>query len=286
MMKGTGLLVRGVCVVLLGLLAASRGAGQGQRRQPAVIVVHLPDEEAELTVSGERTRQVGIRRRFTSPPLQPGKEYFYTLTATWEPNNYTTITRTRKVYVRAGQRSEADLRAKDPKRPDDILIRFVPTPQAVVNRMLRLGGVGKGDVVYDLGCGDGRIVITAVAKFGARRGVGVDIDPERIAESRDNARKAGVTDKVEFRQQDVMKVNDLSSATVVMLYMGDDLNLQLRPILLKNLRPGSRIVSHRFTMGDWKPDRTVTMVWRGEKYKLHLWTIKEASKAPSKEEQK
>src|SRR5438046_9379949 len=126
--------------------------------------------------------------------------------------------------------------------------------------MLRLANVGKDDLVYDLGCGDGRLVITAVEKFQAQRGVGVDIDPERIKDSNANAQKSRVQGKVEFRQGDVLEINDLADASVVMLYMGNDLNLRLRPILQKTLKPGSRIVSHRFLMGDWKPLKTETII--------------------------
>jgi ribosomal protein L11 methylase PrmA len=131
------------------------------------------------------------------------------------------------------------------------LAPYVPTPQDVVERMLTLAEVGRNDVVYDLGCGDGRIVITAARKFGAR-GVGVDIDPDRIKESEVNAKTAGVQDRVTFKQQDAMTV-DLSPATVVTLYLLSASNLKLRPILTKQLRPGARIVSHAFSMGDWEP---------------------------------
>jgi predicted RNA methylase len=183
------------------------------------------------------------------------------------------------VAVRVGPEIVADLRQADEKTPDDILIRYVPTPPQVVEAMLRLAAVGKDDVVYDLGCGDGRIVIAAVRQFGARRGVGIDIDPQRIRESRANARRQNVENTVEFRQADVLKIEDLSDATVVTLYMGEDLNRLLRPILQKKLKPGARIVSHRFTMGDWKPLKTETIVDRsGEKYLIHLWKIEEAKK--------
>ena len=135
------------------------------------------------------------------------------------------------------------------REPD---VRFVPTPQEVVMEMLRMARVTKDDVVYDLGCGDGRIVITAAKVFGAR-GVGVDIDPARIKESNENATKTGVTDRVKFVQQDLFEIN-LSEATVVSLYLLPELNLKLRPKLLRELRPGTRVVSHEFDMGDWKPD--------------------------------
>lgn len=134
------------------------------------------------------------------------------------------------------------------------LAPYVPTPQDVVDRMLALAGVGATDVVYDLGCGDGRIVITAAKKFGAR-GVGVDIDPDRIKESEANAKAAGVEGQVSFKLQDALSV-DVSPATVVTLYLLSSSNAKLRPMLTKQLRPGARIVSHAFGMGDWKPEKT------------------------------
>ena len=163
--------------------------------------------------------------------------------------------------------------AKPARQPD---VPYVPTTEQAVQAMLKLAGVKKTDVVYDLGCGDGRMVITAVKEFGAKRGVGVDLDPQRIQESKANAREHKVEGKVEFRQGDVLDIKDLSSATVVTLYMSDDLNLRLRPILQKTLKSGARVVSHRFTMGDWKPSKTITVTDRdGEKYRLHLWKIGE-----------
>ena len=129
-------------------------------------------------------------------------------------------------------------------------VPFVPTPEAVVDKMLEVAAVGPNDVVYDLGSGDGRIVIAA-AKKGARA-VGIDIDPERIREARQNARRAGVDRRVEFRQGDLFKA-DIGEATVVTLYLLTGVNRQLRPKLLAELKPGTRVVSHAFDMGDWKP---------------------------------
>lgn len=129
-------------------------------------------------------------------------------------------------------------------------VPFVPTPDAVVDRMLEVAKVGPNDVVYDLGSGDGRIVIAA-AKKGARA-VGIDIDPERIREARANARRAGVGKRVEFRQGDLFKA-DIQDATVVTLYLLSGVNQRLRPKLLSELKPGTRVVSHAFDMGDWKP---------------------------------
>jgi uncharacterized protein (TIGR03000 family) len=272
------------------LAAASLGSQQAPDKTPAMksatVVVRLPQDDARLTVDGAPTRQRGTERRFSTPPLEPGKKYSYVMVAVWEPNNYTRITRTRKVFVEAGKETAVDLREKDPKTPDDIFVRYVPTPDAVVEAMCKLAGVGKDDVVFDLGCGDGRIVVTAVAKFNAKKGVGVDLDPERIKDSKETAKRFKVEDKVEFRQADVLKLDDLSSASVVMLYMGEDLNLALRPILQKTLKPGSRVVSHRFTMGDWKPDKTETVAAGLRSIQIHLWTIKEPDKEKDKDDKK
>jgi SAM-dependent methyltransferase len=140
------------------------------------------------------------------------------------------------------------------KRPDaPQLAPYVPTPQDVVDRMLLLAGVTKADVVYDLGCGDGRIPITAARKYGAR-GYGVDIDPQRIAEANANAKAAGVAHLVTFALQDAMKT-DVSGASVVTTYLLTASNLKLRPMLTKQLKPGSRIVTHSFGMGDWTPEK-------------------------------
>ena len=150
------------------------------------------------------------------------------------------------------------------------LAPYVPTPEDVVDRMLQLARVTKDDVVYDLGCGDGRIVVAAAKKYGAR-GVGVDIDPQRIAESEANARKAGVEHLVSFKLEDAMQV-DVSPATVVTLYLLSASNLKLRPILTKQLKPGSRIVSHAFSMGDWEPAKVDQFQdSRGISRTLYLW---------------
>jgi SAM-dependent methyltransferase len=150
------------------------------------------------------------------------------------------------------------------------LAPFVPTPQDVVERMLQLAGVTKDDVVYDLGSGDGRLVITAAKKYGAR-GVGVDIDPERVAESRANARREGVEHLVRFEQRDAL-ATDVSEATVVTLYLLSSSNMKLRPILTKQLRPGARIVSHAFGMGDWTPEKAEDFRdSNGSTRRLYLW---------------
>ena len=162
--------------------------------------------------------------------------------------------------VARAQAQEADFESKK-------IVPFVPTPQEVVDKMLETAQVQKGDVVYDLGSGDGRIVITAARKYGVRA-VGFEIDPDLIKKSRENIRKEGLQQLAEIRQQDILTV-DVSGATVVTMYLLPDVNLQLRPTLLRQLKPGSRIVSHAFDMGDWKPDKVVQVNGRT----VYLWTL-------------
>jgi ribosomal protein L11 methylase PrmA len=150
------------------------------------------------------------------------------------------------------------------QHPDVI---FVPTPQEVVDKMLELAKVGKGDVLYDLGSGDGRIPVTAAMRYGIRA-TGIDIDPQRIAEANENAKKNGVSHLVRFLQEDLFKAK-FSEATVVTLYLLPDLNVKLRPRLLAELKPGTRIVSHQFDMGTWKPERKLELNGRT----IYLWTV-------------
>ena len=146
-------------------------------------------------------------------------------------------------------------------------VPYVPTPQTVVDEMLKLAAVTKDDVVYDLGSGDGRIVITAAKKYGVR-GVGVDIDPERVKEANANAVQASVTDRVKFIEQDLFQT-DLKEASVVTLYLLPEVNLRLRPKLWRELKPGTRVVSHAFDMGDWEPEKTVKVEGRT----IYYWVI-------------
>jgi precorrin-6B methylase 2 len=153
-----------------------------------------------------------------------------------------------------------------PLRAPDVI--FVPTPHEVVDAMLKVAAVGKGDVLYDLGSGDGRIPITAAQNYGIERGVGIDINPERIKEANANRAKAGVGQRVTFINADLFESN-LSEATVVTLYLLPELNLKLLPKLLKELKPGTRIVSHAFDMGSWQPQQKLNVSGRD----VYFWTI-------------
>jgi predicted RNA methylase len=145
---------------------------------------------------------------------------------------------------------------------------FVPTPHEVVDAMLKVAKVGKDDVLYDLGSGDGRIPITAAQKYGIARGIGIDINPQRIKEANENLRKAGVGERVRFVNADLFE-SDLSDATVITLYLLPELNLKLLPKLLKEVKPGTRIVSHAFDMGTWKPEQSLDVGGR----KVYFWMI-------------
>ena len=152
-------------------------------------------------------------------------------------------------------------------------VGYVPTPPAVVQRMVELARVGRDDVVYDLGCGDGRLVIEA-ARRGAKRGVGIDIDPELVSRAQGEARRAGVAERVSFRTADLFQ-SDFSDGTVVMLYLLPELNLKLRPQLWRQLPVGARVVSHAFSMGDdWPPQHLETL----QGSSIYVWTITEAQK--------
>jgi len=164
--------------------------------------------------------------------------------------------------------------AQDGARPRPE-VPFVPTTEQAVQAMLKLADVKSTDIVYDLGCGDGRIVIAAAKNFGARA-VGIDIDPVRIGEAKENAAKAGVEKQVRFEENDLFKA-DIHEATVVTLFLLSSVNLRLRPKLLQDLKPGTRVVSNTFDMGDWKPDKELTVGSPEEQtylsHRLYLWTI-------------
>jgi protein-L-isoaspartate O-methyltransferase len=159
--------------------------------------------------------------------------------------------------------------AESPSRAPDVV--YVPTPDVVVEKMLELARVSKEDVIYDLGSGDGRIVITAAQKYGAR-GIGVEIRPDLVRKAKENAQKAGVSDRVQFLQQDLFQT-DLSSATVVTLYLLPHLNLKLRSKLFDQLKPGSRVVSHNYHMGDWKPQGVQQIEASNSVHTIYYWVV-------------
>ena len=248
--------------------AAAQSSAPAERRLVSRVVVTLPAEDAELAVEGTTIQGYGVSREFDTPPLTAGDQML-TLTVTWMPNSYTTMTRAKTVTVRAGQPARVDLSVEAPD--DRVRVIYVPTPNDVAEAMVDLAGVRPDDVVYEPGCGDARITIAAIKK-GARRAICVDIDPVQARASQANVAAAGLADRIDVREGDALDVKNLSDVSVVFLYMGDHFNLLLRPVLWRELKVGSRIVSHRFGMGDWQPDKTVT-VGDGGFWQLHLWTI-------------
>lgn len=263
--------------VTAGLPAPQTAVPSGpsaELRLTSRVVVALPADDTELAVDGVAITGSGSAREFDTAPLDEGREHRLTFTATWMPNSYTTMTRSKTVPVRAGERVTVDLSVEAPD--DRVRVIYVATPQDVAEAMVDLAGVRPDDVVYEPGCGDARITIAAIRK-GARRAICVDIDAERAKESQVNVAAAGLADRIAVREGDALDVKDLSDVSVVLLYMGDHFNLLIRPVLWRDLKVGSRIVSHRFGMGDWQPDKTITVSDSGF-YELHLWTITEEIK--------
>jgi len=277
--------------------AASAGVGERvEIRQGDVLKLKDLSDASVVTLQllpdvNEKLRPV-LRKT-----LKPGSRvvsYDFDMGEEWKPEKEVTVKdkggREHTIYlwtIKEGQKEKKDNlppipikkvpKAEPKKEEPTIRVPYVPTPETVVEEMLKLGGVKEGDVVYDLGCGDGRIVVAAVKDFKAKKGVGVDIDPQRVKESKQNAKAAKVEDRVEFRQEDVLKIADVSEATVVTLYLFPEVNEKLAPVLKKTLKPGSRVVSHDFLMGeyDWKPDKKITVKDAGgDAHELFLWTIK------------
>ena len=254
--------------------AAAQAPVRAERRVTSRVVVTVPAEDAELTVNGEVISGVGLSRTFDTAPLSEGTQK-YTMSVTWEPNTYTKMTRSKVVTFRAGETVRVDLAVEAPD--DRVRVIYVPTPPDVAAAMVELAGVTDRDVVYEPGCGDARITIAAI-RAGARRGICVDIDAERARESKANVETAGFADRIDVREGDALDVKNLSDVSVVLLYMGDHFNMLIRPVLWRELKTGSRIVSHRFLMGDWPPDKTITLSTVEGVFDLHLWTITEELK--------
>jgi uncharacterized protein (TIGR03000 family) len=252
--------------------------------EPAYLTVKVPDG-ATLQIGDRLTRQTGEVRRFVSPPLptKSGRKYTYTIKVTYKGAD---APEEKTVEVTPGKTTEVDLskptvvaraedKAKDkpatedkPKRKPDVL--FVPTPQEVVDEMLKVADVKKDDVLYDLGCGDGIIVVTASKKIGCKT-IGYDIDPERVKEAKERAKKAGVEDKCTIEEKDIFTL-DLSKASVITLYLLRELNEKLVPQLSK-MKEGSRVVTHDFDIPGYKAEKETMLQVNGREHRVYLYTI-------------
>lgn len=266
------------------ILGFSTAAAAQDNKKVAIIKVLLPDEkykETVLTIEGKPTKATGTERTFMTPELDPTKTYTYKIEALIEPNNYTKITRTKEIEFKAGETVTVDMRMKDDKT-DKIVVRWVPTPDDIVDKMCEMAKVGKDDIIYDPGCGDAVMLIRPIKQFGAKKGIGIDIDEKMVEKAKEKAKAEGVADKVIIRKGDILNdkdMEDVKDASVVLIYIGDDLGERISPLLQKVLKPGTRIVSHRFNLGEWKPDKTVTVKGAdGDEYTLHYWVVKEKDK--------
>jgi uncharacterized protein (TIGR03000 family) len=271
-------------VLLVGF--ATHAANAQDKKAQATIKLLIPELPTKtfLKVDGKDFDVAASQdgdRIFITPQLEPGTTYKYKIEATIVPNNYTEIFRIRNIVVKAGEELTVDLAKKDGKIKDDVRVRWVPTPESVVRDMCELAKIGKEDIVMDPGCGDAIMIITAVRDYKAMKGKGTDIDQDRVKESQKSVEMAGLKDKIIIKEGNALKLTaeDLGDVTVLMLYMGNELNSRLRPLLWEHMKPGSRIVSHRFIMDDWKPDKTVKVTHEDEfeesieEFTLHFWSV-------------
>ncbi len=272
-----GTILVGASLILLGGSLSSQEKQSAKQKQDketekveARLRVLLP-AEAILTIDETPTQSPGPERRFVTPPLSRGKTYYYTLKWTYAGRSGRPITRMTVVEFQPGRDNLVDLRPGSKTNASSEII-FVPTSQDIVDKMLSLAKVTAKDIVYDLGCGDGRIVVTAAKKYSAR-GVGIDIDPARVRDSQANVDKNKVEDQVEIRQGDALQVADISRATVVTLYMLPEFQKKLVPILKRELKPGARIVSHDYTLPGWKAAQTVNLPGMFRPHTLYLYKV-------------
>ena len=267
-------------LVLTGFSSAQEAKTPEIAATEARLSMKFPDRgQVELKIEGVAVklpeRGTGTQL-YTVKDLDAKKEYVYKIEAVLVPNNYTRIIRVREVTFKPGTETKVDFTVED-RKTDKIVVRWVPTPNDIVDEMSKMAKIGKDDVVYDPGCGDAVMLIRPIKLFGAKRGIGIDIDEKMVKIALAKAEEEGVSKRVEIRKGDILDVKevDLSEITVVLLYIGEDLNIRLKPILKKGLKPGTRIISHRFTMGDdWKPETSKTVKGMdGEEYELYMWTI-------------
>ncbi|HEY1190788.1 MAG TPA: TIGR03000 domain-containing protein [Gemmata sp.] len=261
-------------------LVVAVGAARAQDKKTATITILAPErgyKDTIVKVDGTAIKGTGGTYTFTTGPLDAGKEYKFKVEALVEPNNYTKITRPREVSVKAGDAVKLDLTTED-KKLDKIVVRWVPTPNDIVDEMAKMAKIGKDDIVFDPGCGDAVMLIRPVKQLGAKKGIGIDIDPKMVMKAQEKAKDEGVAEKIVIKEGDILNEKDMAvcaEASVVLIYIGDDLGARMAPVLQKLLKPGTRIVSHRFKLGDWEPDRTTTVKGAdGAEYVLHYWEVK------------
>lgn len=279
--------LRTAFVVCTCSLALAFGCSRKPPEDPAHgnLELTLPSSETDrgrnstLTVNGKDYSEPRLTKRVLDVELKGPSEEVKVEFSFW-PNSYTNIIRTKIVRLEKDKTVKADMTKEDPATPDLIKPIFVPTPPAVVTEMGNLAKVGPDDVVMDIGCGEGAMVLQIVKEFNPKKGIGLDIRDELIEKCKVHRKKEKLEDKVDFRVANALEIKDFSEATVVVLYLGDFLNQKLKPVLRETLKPGSRVVSHRFLMGDdWPPDETRKITAKdnydqNDTFELHIWHIK------------
>jgi uncharacterized protein (TIGR03000 family) len=238
-------------------------------RAPATLRI-LIHEKAKLQVDEMQTKSTGPERLFATPALDIAKTYAFTLKWSY-PDGGSTVTRMAVIQFQPGKEKVIDLRPGSKEVLSSQII-YVPTDETIVDKMLEMAKVTKDDVVYDLGCGDGRIVVTAAKRYGAK-GVGIDIDPARIKDSLANIKKNKVEKLVEIRQGDALLVADISKATVVMLYMLPEFQAKLAPILKRELKKGTRVVAHDYWLPGWEAVQEEGVPGIFREHSLYLYRV-------------
>jgi uncharacterized protein (TIGR03000 family) len=269
-------------LVLLAAFATWSAAQEKIESKITILVPHVDlFKETIVKVNGKQIDGEGGTRLYKTA-IEKGKVAKLSIEVLIEPNNYTKITRVKEITIKGGENDNVKLTFMQDQafdeltKADEITVRYVPTPDDIVDQMSKLAKITKNDVVYDLGCGNAIMLIRPIQKFGAKKGVGIEYDPEIMKLAVENVKKAKLEDKIELREGDMLKLKpkDLEDATVVLLYIGDDLGKRVSPVLKNSLKPGSRIVSHRFLLGDWTPEKTVMVKGTdGDEYTLHLWIV-------------
>lgn len=267
-------------MVLVSLLASLTGraafAQQPNNTTKSKVKVNVPQDDAELHIEGKPTRTVGKTREYDTPDLEPGKKYLYEFKVVWKPNKFTTLTRTRVVKFIAGDEVTIDLTVPQPTDTADVVLK--PATEDVLKDMMDAAKITKVDVVFEPKTADARTLIAAV-QAGAKRAVGVQSDADKVKAAKERIKKAELEGKIDIQQTDPTECKDYPEATVVFLYAGEEGNLALRAALLKGVKAGTRIVSYRFGMGDWKPTATRKGTNAdGEQYEIHTWTVTDDDK--------
>jgi len=238
--------------------------------------VTVPQDDAELTVETVVTKTKGKVREFDTPEMDAGKRFVYDFAVTWKPNKFTTITRKATRKFTAGDELVVDL-TKD-EGNDKAVVTLRPPTADVVAELVKVAKLTKDDVVFDLGGSDARL-LTAAVKAGAKRGMAIQPDTAKATATKEQVKKAEMEGKIDVHQVEFADSKDYPEATVVFLYLGDEVSAALRPTLLRDLKPGTRVISYRFKMGDWPPaDTTNGVNADGDNYEIYTWKVTDADK--------